>query len=107
MRYAAAGFDFRDEGCVRTDQLPHFPHIIRAICEGEREPADSHFPTALDGFAVFDCYGRELDLTTDVAGLVAADPTAFADTQHNSVALNFHDLSRNGVEVDVDKIAEL
>jgi hypothetical protein len=46
-------------------------------------------------------------MTTDVASLVAADTTAFADTQHNPVALNFHDLSRNGVEVDVDEIARL
>jgi hypothetical protein len=39
--------------------------------------------------------------------LLPTRTTSFADTQHNPVALNFDDLGRNRVEVDVDEIPEL
>src|ERR1035438_8849530 len=68
---------------------------------------DTHLSPNLNGAAVFDRDGRQLDVSVHVAGLVVADMTAFTDAQNSVVPFNLHHFSKDGMEVDSDEISHL
>src|SRR5208282_1798978 len=105
MGNTAAGFNFRNKHRRWTDQLSHLLNVRRPICERERKVVDAHLAPNLDCLAVLDRNGRQLDVATHVASLVAADTTAFADSQNSPVACNLHNLGNDGMEVNGDEIA--